>query len=73
MYEAVIRVAIPVRKIVGVDQLNSAVMMVNSAIRLVVGGRAMFVRFASSHQVAINGRSGCRPRVINRIRLCVRS
>ena len=73
MYEAVIRVAVPARRIVGVDQLNSAVMMVSSAIRLVVGGSAMFVRFASSHRVAINGRRGWRPHVIKRIRLCVRS
>ena len=73
MYRAVIRVAVPVRIIVGVDQLNSAVMMVSSAIRLVVGGSAMFVRFASNHQVAISGRRGWRPRVIRRIRLCVRS
>lgn len=47
--------------------------MVSSAIRLVVGGSAMFVRFARSHQVAIRGRSGCRPRVRRRIRLWVRS
>lgn len=58
MYDAVIKVAVPVRRIVGVDQLNSAVMMVSSAIKLVVGGSAMFVRFARSHQVAINGRRG---------------
>lgn len=55
------------------DQLNRAVIMVSSAMRLVVGGRAMFVRLASSHQVAIRGRRGCRPRVSKRIRLCVRS
>lgn len=73
VYEAVSRVAAPVRMMVGVDQLNSAVIMVSSAIRLVVGGRAMFVRLASSHQVAIRGRRGCRPRVRRRIRLWVRS
>lgn len=73
MYEAVSRVAIPVRMIVKEDQLNRAIMMVNSAIRLVVGGRAMLVRFASSHQVAMRGKRGWRPRVRRRIRLCVRS
>lgn len=73
MYEAVSRVAIPVRIIVGVDQLNSATIIVSSAIRFVVGGRAMLVRLARSHQVAIRGRRGCRPRVRSRIRLCVRS
>lgn len=52
-----------------VDQLNSEIIMVSSAIKFVVGGRAMFVRFAKSHQVAISGRRGCRPRVRRRIRL----
>lgn len=69
VYEAVSRVAIPVRMMVRADQLNSAIMIVSSAIRFVVGGRAMFVRLASSHQVAISGRRGCRPRVNMRIRL----
>lgn len=73
VYEAVNKVAIPVRMIVGEDQLNSAIIMVSSAIRFVVGGSAMFVRLASSHQVAISGRRGWRPRVSRRIRLCVRS
>lgn len=73
VYEAVNRVAAPVRMIVRVDQLNRAIIMVSSAIRFVVGGRAMFVRLARSHQVAIRGKRGCRPRVRIRIRLCVRS
>lgn len=55
------------------DQLKRAIMIVNSAIRLVVGGRAMLVRLAKSHHVDINGRRGCKPRVRIRIRLCVRS
>lgn len=58
VYEAVSRVAVPVRRIVGEDQLNSATIMLNSAIRFVVGGRAMLVRLANSHQVAIKGRRG---------------
>lgn len=61
------------RMMVGDDQLNRAVMMVSSAIRLMVGGRAMFVRLARSHQMAMRGRRGCSPRVSRRIRLCVRS
>lgn len=73
VYEAVSRVAIPVRMIVKADQLKSAIIMVNSAMRFVVGGSAMFVRFAASHQVDISGRRGCNPRVNRRIRLCVRS
>ena len=73
VYEAVNRVAMPVRIIVRVDQLNRAIIMVSSAIRFVLGGRAIFVRLARSHQVAIRGKRGCRPRVRMRIRLCVRS
>lgn len=59
--------------IVKADQLNKVIIMVSSAMRFVVGGRAMFVRLASNHQVAMSGRRGCRPRVSSRIRLCVRS
>lgn len=55
------------------DQLNRVTIMVSSAMRFVVGGRAMFVRLASSHQVAMSGRRGWRPRVSSRMRLCVRS
>lgn len=73
VYEAVRRIAVPVRRIVKADQLNSAMTIVSSAMRLVVGGRAMFVRFARSHQVAISGSRGWSPRVSRRIRLWVRS
>lgn len=73
VYEAVSRVAAPVRMIVRADQLNRAIIMVSSAIRLVVGGNAMLVRFASNHHVAISGSRGCSPRARRRIRLCVRS
>lgn len=73
VYVAVSRVAMPVRISVVYDQLNKAVIIVSSAMRFVVGGRAMLVRFASSHQIPIRGRMGCRPRVSRRIRLWVRS
>lgn len=69
VYEAVSRIAAPVRIIVKADQLKSAITMVSSAIRFVVGGRAMFVRLARSHQMAIRGSMGCSPRVSRRIRL----
>ena len=59
--------------IVKADQLNNVIMMVNSAIKFVVGGSAMFIRLASSHQVAMRGSRGCKPRVRIRMRLCVRS
>lgn len=73
VYEAVSRIAAPVRISVREDQLKRAITMVSSAMRLVVGGRAMFVRFASSHQVAMRGRRGWSPRARSRIRLWVRS
>lgn len=58
---------------VRLDQLNRAMMMVSSAIRLIVGGRAMFAKLARSHQVAMRGSRGWRPRARRRIRLWVRS
>lgn len=41
----------------------------SSPIRLIVGGRAKFVRLARSHQVAISGRKVCRPRARIIVRL----
>lgn len=73
VYEAVRMIEVPVSRIVSEDQLNRATTIVSSAIRLVVGGNAMFVKLASSHQMAISGRRGCKPRVSRRIRLWVRS
>ena len=63
----------PVKIIVGEDQLKRATIIVSSAIRLVVGGRAMLVKLASNHHTDINGRRCWRPRVRIRMRLCVRS
>lgn len=73
VYEAVRIIAVPVSRMVSEDQLNRATTIVSSAMRLVVGGSAMFVRLASSHQIAISGRRDCSPRVSKRIRLWVRS
>lgn len=73
VYEAVNRMAVPVRMIVRADQLKSATTIVSSAMRFVVGGRAMFVRLASNHQMVMSGRRGWSPRVSRRIRLWVRS
>lgn len=73
VYIAVRSVAAPVSTMLKIDQSNSAIMIVSSAIRLVVGGKAIFMRLANNHQVAINGKIGCRLRVSSRIRLCVRS
>ena len=41
----------------------------SSPIRLMVGGRARFVRHANSHQVAISGEKICRPRARIMVRL----
>lgn len=73
VYAAVSNIAMPVKISVRFDQLNRVVMIISSAIRFVVGGSAMLVKLANSHQVAMRGRMGCRPRVSRRMRLCVRS
>lgn len=58
VYEAVRMIAVPVRMIVIEDQLNRAITIVSSAMRFVVGGSAILVRLARSHQVAIRGSRG---------------
>lgn len=70
---AVIRVPNPVIRIVILDQLNSETIMVNSPIRLMVGGRAMLVKLASSHHRLISGSKSCMFRASNSVRLWVRS
>lgn len=47
---------IPIRIIVMLDHENEDITTNSSPIRLIVGGRARFVRLASSHQAAIRGR-----------------
>ena len=51
----------PMRMMAILDWENDAVMMNSSPIRLMVGGRAQFVRLAISHHVAMSGRNVCRP------------
>lgn len=48
---------VPVRARVHQDQLNSEVIIINSAIRLGSGGRAKLARLAINHQAAIRGRA----------------
>lgn len=55
------------------DQLNMVVIIIISPIRLGSGGSARLARLATNHQVAVRGRSICRPRDRRRVRLCVRS
>ena len=64
---------IPMRIIVMLDHENDAVMINNSPIRLMDGGRARFVRLDTSHHVAMSGRSVCSPRARIMVRLCTRS
>lgn len=73
VYVAVIRVPNPTTRIVIFDQLNSEMRMVNSPIRLIVGGMAMLAKLASSHHRLIKGYSNCMFRANNSVRLWIRS
>lgn len=72
-YRAVITIFIPIRIIVMLDHEKVDITTNSSPIKLIVGGRAKLVRLASSHQVAISGRSVCRPRARIMVRLWIRS
>ena len=61
-YRAVITMLVPIKIMVRFNHEKVDITMNSSPIRLIVGGRVKFVRFASSHQVAISGRRVCRPR-----------
>lgn len=58
---------------VGGDQLNIEEIIKSSPVKFMLGGVAMFMRFATNHQVVIIGRILWNPRVSIRIRVCVRS
>lgn len=64
---------VPIRRMVGFDHEKIDITTSSSPIRLMVGGKARFVRLASSHQVAISGRKTCRPRARIMVRLWMRS
>lgn len=68
-----IRVPRPVRAIVTGDQLNKEVMIINSPMRLGVGGRARLARLEMNHQVVMSGSITCMPRARSMVRLWVRS
>lgn len=59
----------PVSIIVRGDQLYIDVMIRSSPVRLIVGGRAIFIKLAKSHHEAIRGSISCRPRAKRRVRL----
>lgn len=63
----------PVKARVHGDQLNIAVMIRSSPIRLGRGGSARFARLARNHHVAVRGKIICKPRARIIVRLCVRS
>lgn len=72
-YIAVITILIPMRIIEKLDQENNDMVMNNSPIRLIEGGKARLARLASSHSVAIRGKIVCRPRAMIIVRLWIRS
>lgn len=63
----------PVKTRVHGDQLNRAVMITSSPIRLGRGGSAKFARFDKNHQTAVRGKIICSPRAKIIVRLWVRS
>lgn len=68
-YAAVIRVPVPVRARVQGDQLNMAVIIKSSPIRLGKGGRAKLAKLAINHQTAVRGKIICNPRAKIIVRL----
>lgn len=72
-YPAVMRVPVPVRRRVQLDQLNKEVIIISSPMRLGRGGRARLARLAMNHQVVMRGSSTCKPRARIIVRLWVRS
>lgn len=64
---------IPKSKIVKLDHVNEAVMIISSPIKLMEGGRARFVRLAIIHQMLIRGKTVCSPRANIIVRLWIRS
>lgn len=68
-----IKVPVPVRARVHGDQLNIAVIITSSPIKLGRGGSARFARLAVNHHVAVSGKIICSPRAKIIVRLWVRS
>lgn len=68
-----ITILVPNRMIERLDHEYRAIVINNSPIRLIDGGKARFVRLARSHHAAIRGRIICKPRAKIIVRLWVRS
>lgn len=72
-YRAVMTMLAPMRVMEMEDHENVAITTNSSPIRLIVGGKARFVRLARSHQAAIRGKKVCSPRAKIMVRVWVRS
>ena len=72
-YRAVVNIFNLIKIILILDHEKVDITTNNSPIRLIVGGRARLVRLARSHQVAISGRSVCKPQAKIIVRLWIRS
>lgn len=68
-YRAVINMLVPVRMMVILDQEKVETMIMNSPTKLMVGGRARFVKLDIVHQSAMRGRIVCMPRIRIIVRL----
>lgn len=68
-YTPVITIFVAIRAIEGLDQENVAITINNSPMRLIRGGKAKLAKLASSHHVAISGKTICSPRAMIIVRL----
>lgn len=69
VYIPVMIMFIAIRIIEGFDQENIDITINSSPKRLIRGGRARLAKPASSHHVAISGKTICRPRAMIMVRL----
>lgn len=60
---------VPVSMMVNLDHEKAETIIMNSPIRLMVGGRARFVRLDMTHHSAIRGKMVCIPRAKIIVRL----
>ena len=68
-YKAVITMLAPIKIMVIFDHEKDDISTNNPLTRLMVGGKAKFLRLASSHQVAISGRKVCKRQAKTIVRL----
>lgn len=68
-YIPVMMMLVPIRIMEKLDQENSEIVIYNSPMRLIDGGKAKLARLAISQHVAISGKIICNPRAIIIVRL----